>query len=115
LLKAADKVEKGGIEAVVRREALRFRRRLEGVRKLTTPVDVWFDSGTTHYSVLRGLEDSAGPADLYLEGSDQHRGWFQSSLLTGCAMDGRRPYDALLTHGFTVDAQGRKMSKSLAT
>src|SRR5207253_8236097 len=59
------------------------------------------------------LRDQKYPADLYLEGSDQHRGWFQSSLLTGCAMDGRAPYNALLTHGFTVDGQGRKMSKSL--
>jgi isoleucyl-tRNA synthetase len=63
--------------------------------------------------VLRGLKDQKYPADLYLEGSDQHRGWFQSSLLTGCAMDGRAPYNALLTHGFTVDGEGRKMSKSL--
>src|SRR5207253_9724316 len=59
------------------------------------------------------LRDQKYPADLYLEGSDQHRGWFQSSLLTGCAMDGRAPYNALLTHGFTVDGEGRKMSKSL--
>jgi isoleucyl-tRNA synthetase len=63
--------------------------------------------------VLRGLPGQKWPADLYLEGSDQHRGWFQSSLLTSCAMDGRAPYDALLTHGFVVDGQGRKMSKSL--
>jgi isoleucyl-tRNA synthetase len=63
--------------------------------------------------VLRQLAEQKWPANLYLEGSDQHRGWFQSSLLTGCAMDGRAPYDSLLTHGFTVDAQGRKMSKSL--
>jgi isoleucyl-tRNA synthetase len=76
-------------------------------------VDVWFDSGTTHFSVLRKLADQKWPADLYLEGSDQHRGWFQSSLLTGCAMDARAPYNALLTHGFTVDGQGRKMSKSM--
>jgi isoleucyl-tRNA synthetase len=63
--------------------------------------------------VLRKLAEQKWPANLYLEGSDQHRGWFQSSLLTGCAMDGRAPYDALLTHGFVVDGQGRKMSKSL--
>jgi isoleucyl-tRNA synthetase len=63
--------------------------------------------------VLRNLAEQKWPANLYLEGSDQHRGWFQSSLLTGCAMDGRAPYDSLLTHGFVVDAQGRKMSKSL--
>jgi isoleucyl-tRNA synthetase len=78
-------------------------------------LDVWFDSGTTHYTVLRGShkEQSQFPADLYLEGSDQHRGWFHSSLLTASMLDGRPPYKALLTHGFTVDEHGRKMSKSL--
>jgi isoleucyl-tRNA synthetase len=73
---------------------------------------VWFDSGATHYSVLAKREGLRSPADLYLEGSDQHRGWFQSSLLTGCAINGRAPYDALLTHGFVVDGKGHKMSKS---
>ena len=86
--------------------------------KINDTLDVWFDSGTTHWHVLRGSHadgaaDSGTHADLYLEGSDQHRGWFHSSLLTGCAIDGHPPYKALLTHGFTVDAQGRKMSKSL--
>jgi isoleucyl-tRNA synthetase len=81
-------------------------------RKLSDTLDVWFDSGTTHASVLRQREDLSFPADLYLEGSDQHRGWFQSSLLTGCAIDGRAPYRQLLTHGFTVDEKGYKMSKS---
>ena len=78
-------------------------------------LDVWFDSGTTHMTVMRGshADKLTYPADLYLEGSDQHRGWFHSSLLTGCAIDGRAPYKGLLTHGFTVDEQGRKMSKSL--
>ena len=78
-------------------------------------LDVWFDSGTTHFHVLRGshAEQLAYPADLYLEGSDQHRGWFHSSLLTGAMLDGRAPYKALLTHGFVVDGQGRKMSKSV--
>ncbi|MFC0253210.1 isoleucine--tRNA ligase [Massilia consociata] len=78
-------------------------------------LDVWFDSGTTHQTVLRGshLEQSSFPADLYLEGSDQHRGWFHSSLLTSSMLNGRPPYKALLTHGFTVDEQGKKMSKSL--
>jgi isoleucyl-tRNA synthetase len=75
-------------------------------------LDVWFDSGSTHACVLKRRPELAHPADLYLEGSDQHRGWFQSSLLTGCASDGRAPYKALLTHGFVVDGQGRKMSKS---
>jgi isoleucyl-tRNA synthetase len=75
-------------------------------------LDVWFDSGVTHACVLKKRADLAHPADLYLEGSDQHRGWFQSSLLTGCASDGHAPYKALLTHGFVVDGKGKKMSKS---
>jgi isoleucyl-tRNA synthetase len=111
--KAADLVEKGGIEAWFAASCEDFGVDPAKYRKLNDTVDVWFDSGTTHYSVLRGLEGQRWPADLYLEGSDQHRGWFQSSLLTGCALDGRAPYDALLTHGFSVDGQGRKMSKSL--
>ncbi|WP_313177230.1 isoleucine--tRNA ligase [Massilia sp.] len=78
-------------------------------------LDVWFDSGATHQTVLRGShkEQSAFPADLYLEGSDQHRGWFHSSLLTSSMLNGVPPYKALLTHGFTVDENGKKMSKSL--
>lgn len=84
----------------------------EQYKKVTDTLDVWFDSGTTHASVLKRREDLNFPADLYLEGSDQHRGWFQSSLLTGCAIDGRAPYNALLTHGFVVDGKGYKMSKS---
>ncbi len=75
-------------------------------------LDVWFDSGVTHACVLKRRPELSHPADLYLEGSDQHRGWFQSSLLTGCATDGRAPYKALLTHGFVVDGKGHKMSKS---
>jgi isoleucyl-tRNA synthetase len=75
-------------------------------------LDVWFDSGVTHACVLQRRPELAHPADLYLEGSDQHRGWFQSSLLTGCAIDGHAPYKALLTHGFVVDGRGHKMSKS---
>ena len=81
--------------------------------KLPDTMDVWFDSGSTHFSVLKQRPELAWPADLYLEGSDQHRGWFHSSLLTGCAIDGHPPYKGLLTHGFTVDESGRKMSKSL--
>ena len=80
--------------------------------KVDDTLDVWFDSGTTHYSVLRRRAELGFPADLYLEGSDQHRGWFQSSLLASVAMDGVAPYRGVLTHGFTVDAQGMKMSKS---
>jgi isoleucyl-tRNA synthetase len=81
--------------------------------KITDTLDVWFDSGVTHVSVLERREDLAKPADLYLEGSDQHRGWFQSSLLTGVAIDSAAPYKSVLTHGFTVDSDGRKMSKSI--
>jgi isoleucyl-tRNA synthetase len=111
----AKRVEQGGIEAwfaldakdLLGAEADRY-------AKMSDTLDVWFDSGTTHWSVLRGshADDCAYPADLYLEGSDQHRGWFHSSLLTGCAIDGRAPYKALLTHGFVVDGKGMKMSKS---
>ena len=88
-------------------------------KKVTDTLDVWFDSGATHAAVLKRRPELQKPADskhsladLYLEGSDQHRGWFQSSLLTGCAIDGKAPYDALLTHGFVVDGAGHKMSKS---
>ena len=82
-------------------------------RKLEDTLDVWFDSGVTHFTVLEHREELGFPADLYLEGSDQHRGWFQSSLLASVAMRGLAPYRAVLTHGFTVDAAGMKMSKSL--
>jgi len=81
--------------------------------KVTDTLDVWFDSGVTHACVLDKREGLQYPADLYLEGSDQHRGWFQSSLLTAIAAKGNAPYKGVLTHGFTVDAQGRKMSKSV--
>jgi isoleucyl-tRNA synthetase len=112
----AQRVEQGGIEAWQTLDA----RELIGedadiYEKNRDTLDVWFDSGTTHWHVLRGShkEVSQFPADLYLEGSDQHRGWFHSSLLTAAMLDGRAPYRALLTHGFTVDGEGRKMSKSL--
>lgn len=81
--------------------------------KVTDTLDVWFDSGVTHATVLQQRAELHVPADLYLEGSDQHRGWFQSSLLTAVAMTGQAPYKTVLTHGFVVDGQGRKMSKSL--
>jgi isoleucyl-tRNA synthetase len=84
----------------------------ESYKKVTYTLDVWFDSGATHAAVLKRRPELQYPADLYLEGSDQHRGWFQSSLLTGCAIDGHAPYAALLTHGFVVDGAGHKMSKS---
>ncbi len=81
--------------------------------KITDSLDVWFDSGVTHFAVSEQRFEEGIVADLYLEGSDQHRGWFQSSLLTSIAMNGRAPYKAVLTHGFVVDENGRKQSKSL--
>jgi isoleucyl-tRNA synthetase len=112
----AKRVEQGGIEAWFALDATELLGAEEADRylKMSDTLDVWFDSGTTHSSVMRGSHaDACGyPADLYLEGSDQHRGWFHSSLLTGCAIDGRAPYKALLTHGFVVDGKGMKMSKS---
>lgn len=109
----AQSVEQHGIEAWFSLDA----KQLLGTEaahyhQLFDTLDVWFDSGTTHASVLQRRQDLSFPADLYLEGSDQHRGWFQSSLLTSCAMNGRAPYNALLTHGFVVDGHGHKMSKS---
>ena len=82
-------------------------------RKETDILDVWFDAGVSHYAVLKYNKQLAFPADLYAEGKDQHRGWFQSSLLTSVALYNQAPMTAILTHGFTVDAKGRKMSKSV--
>nr|VFK16643.1 MAG: Isoleucyl-tRNA synthetase [Candidatus Kentron sp. LPFa]VFK32342.1 MAG: Isoleucyl-tRNA synthetase [Candidatus Kentron sp. LPFa] len=84
----------------------------DNYQKVSDTLDVWFDSGVTHFTVLSQRDELGFPADLYLEGSDQHRGWFQSSLLTSLAMGQQAPYRAVLTHGFTVDAHGMKMSKS---
>lgn len=112
----AKRVEQNGIEAWFKLDpAELLGDDAKKYRQLSDTLDVWFDSGTTHWHVMRGshAEEHVWPADLYLEGSDQHRGWFQSSLLTGCALDGRAPYKALLTHGFVVDGKGRKMSKSV--
>ena len=112
---AAAMVQAGGVEAwskvsiesIIGEDAAHY-------TKCTDILDVWFDSGTTHDHVLRHSHaaQSTWPADLYLEGHDQHRGWFHSSLLTACAMYDHAPYKGLLTHGFTVDGKGRKMSKS---
>jgi isoleucyl-tRNA synthetase len=85
----------------------------EAYEKVEDILDVWFDSGSTHAFTLEDREHARWPADLYLEGSDQHRGWFQSSLLESCATRGRAPYDAVVTHGFTMDEEGRKQSKSV--
>ncbi|MEE8222387.1 MAG: isoleucine--tRNA ligase, partial [Nitrosomonadaceae bacterium] len=113
LEKIAQMVEQKGIEAWFSLDATEFLgEEAKDYKKLTDTLDVWFDSGTTHDTVLKSAEQLKYPADLYLEGSDQHRGWFQSSLLTSCAINGRAPYDALLTHGFVVDGGGHKMSKS---
>ncbi|MFN8899651.1 MAG: isoleucine--tRNA ligase [Pseudomonadota bacterium] len=129
--RAAALVERGGVEAWSQLDPAEWlgtsgEHSAEHYAKSNDILDVWFDSGSTFSHVLRGSHAgearTAGPdgghasgpeADLYLEGHDQHRGWFHSSLLIGCALEGRAPYRGLLTHGFTVDGQGRKMSKSL--
>lgn len=114
LEQVAQRIEKAGIEAwfsLDPRELLGDE--AEVYEKIQDTLDVWFDSGSTHYAVLRQRPELGWPADLYLEGSDQHRGWFQSSMLTSCATMGRAPYRQLLTHGFVVDGKGQKMSKSI--
>ncbi len=116
LEEVAKRIEQGGIEAwqAVDPKELLGDDAVNYVKNRDT-LDVWFDSGTTHQTVLRGshAEQSAFPADLYLEGSDQHRGWFHSSLLTSSMLNGCAPYKALLTHGMVVDGEGKKMSKSV--
>lgn len=110
----AQRIEKSGIEAWFALEPQELLGdEASDYVKVTDTLDVWFDSGVTHACVLRARASLGAPADLYLEGSDQHRGWFQSSLLTGIGAYGEAPYRAVLTHGFTVDGDGRKMSKSL--
>lgn len=110
----AKSVEQQGIEAWYELNIEEFLgSEASNYRKISDVLDVWFDSGVTHACVLKARKELHYPADLYLEGSDQHRGWFQSSLLTSVAMNGIAPYKAVLTHGYTVDSQGRKMSKSL--
>jgi len=120
---AARKVAERGIEAWFESTCEDFGVDEKRYRKLTDTLDVWFDSGSTHQTVMGGPEgrakhlgshpdDTAFPADLYLEGSDQHRGWFHSSLLVSCMLNGAPPYKGLLTHGFVVDGEGKKMSKS---
>jgi isoleucyl-tRNA synthetase len=110
----AKRVEQQGVEAWFSLEPEELLgEEAEQYEKVPDTLDVWFDSGVTHFTVLKPRAELAFPADLYLEGSDQHRGWFQSSLLTSVAIDGCAPYKGVLTHGFTVDAKGHKMSKSL--
>jgi isoleucyl-tRNA synthetase len=118
LEEVAKRVGKGGIETwqtlqpeeLLGADAARY-------EKVKDTIDVWFDSGSTHFTVLKRSHaaETGFPADLYLEGSDQHRGWFHSSLLVSCMMNGVPPYKALLTHGFVIDMEGRKMSKSKGT
>ena len=110
----AQRIEQNGIQAWFSLEASELLGDdVDDYIKLGDTLDVWFDSGTTHYSVLQQDDRFTFPADMYLEGSDQHRGWFHSSLLASCAMHGQAPYRQVLTHGFTVDARGMKMSKSV--
>lgn len=110
----AQKVEQQGIDAWFELEAAELLGNdAEHYEKVSDTLDVWFDSGVTHSSVLDRREGLRSPANLYLEGSDQHRGWFQSSLLTSVAINGHAPYKQVLTHGFTTDTDGRKMSKSI--
>jgi|TARA_B110000208_G_scaffold43329_1_gene57373 isoleucyl-tRNA synthetase len=107
-------IEEKGIEAWFELEpAQLLGEQASEYEKVTDTLDVWFDSGVTHQSVLRKRKELQYPADLYLEGSDQHRGWFQSSLKTAVAMNGTAPYKEVLTHGFFVDSEGKKMSKSV--
>jgi isoleucyl-tRNA synthetase len=110
----ASRVEKEGIQAWFDLEAKELiGDDAEQFIKVPDTLDVWFDSGTTHYSVVDAREELNAGADLYLEGSDQHRGWFMSSMMSSVAMNGKAPYKQVLTHGFTVDEKGHKMSKSL--
>lgn len=110
----AKKVEVEGIDAWFELEPSELLGdEAENYQKITDTLDVWFDSGVTHAAVLEQREELHVPADLYLEGSDQHRGWFQSSMLTSVGARGKAPYKTVLTHGFTVDGDGKKMSKSL--
>jgi len=112
--KVADMVEKEGVDAwysldpntLLGNEADKYKKTLD-------TLDVWFDSGVTHEGVLKRWPELQFPADLYLEGSDQHRGWFQSSLLTSVGINGHEPFKTVFTHGYVVDGQGRKMSKSI--
>jgi isoleucyl-tRNA synthetase len=115
--RVVEAVRKEGVDAWDAANAATFlgNRNPDDYEMVTDILDVWFDSGCTHVFTLESghWPEERWPADLYLEGSDQHRGWFQSSLLESCGTRGRAPYDAVLTHGFTMDAKGMKMSKSL--
>jgi len=113
LQQVADRIEQGGVEAWFEMDmAELLGDEADDYQKIPDILDVWFDSGVSHAFVLDKRAGHSSPADLYLEGSDQHRGWFQSSMLTSVAMKGSAPYKTALTHGFVVDADGNKMSKS---
>ncbi len=112
-IKFADLIEKEGISAWSSLDLSEYMDDYDQYIKVTDSLDVWFDSGVTHFAVTDDRFGKDTVADLYLEGSDQHRGWFQSSLLTSMAMNNRAPYKSVLTHGFVVDENGRKQSKSL--
>lgn len=114
MMRIADMVEAQGLEAWFKLDASQLLgEQAAEYEALTHTLDVWYDSGTSHHSVLRPRTELTFPADVYLEGSDQHRGWFQSSLLSSIAIDGTVPYKHIVTHGFVVDENGKKMSKSL--
>jgi len=111
--KVAQRIEQDGINGWFETDASEFiGSDADDYDRVNDILDVWFDSGVSHHAVLDGRDELACPADLYLEGSDQHRGWFQTSLLSSISMRGEAPYKTVLTHGFTVDAKGHKMSKS---
>ncbi len=112
IAKIANEIEKYGIDIWFDNDNNYFNVD-DQYEKITDTLDVWFDSGISHFAVLNNRKELSFPADLYLEGSDQHRGWFQSSILTSVAINGVAPYKQVLTHGFTVDTHGKKMSKSL--
>ena len=111
-----DALTEGGADAWFEKSAADFLGsdyNADDYEKVDDILDVWFDSGSTHAFCLEERDDLKWPADVYCEGSDQHRGWFQSSLLEACGTRGRAPYDHVITNGFVVDGEGRKMSKSL--
>lgn len=109
----AKRMEKKGIDAWFELDIEEFLGSdAKGYEKINDTLDVWFDSGVSHFCVLEQNENLTFPADIYFEGSDQHRGWFNSSLTTSVAMNGKPPYKTVLTHGYTVDAEGKKLSKS---
>ncbi|AXA34471.1 isoleucine--tRNA ligase [Francisella adeliensis] len=113
LEKVAQKIEKGGVEAWFNADDSEFVEDTDKYKSVTDTLDVWFDSGSSNMCLLDKDTNLSYPADLYLEGSDQHRGWFQTSLLVGLSAKNQKPFKEVLTHGFVVDENGRKMSKSL--